>query len=162
MESSQNIPFVEMMEDITPSRAISYLENIGITSLTEEDESLGLALGGLQVGITPLEMAAAYSTIANDGEYIEPIFYTSITNSEGKVVLEPEQETRNVFSLQVAYIVKELLTQPVEGTYGTATYCDIPGIEVAAKTGTTDENYDKWLCGFTPYCLLYTSPSPRD
>ena len=156
LESSQNIPFVEMMEDITPSRAISYLENIGITSLTEEDESLGLALGGLQVGITPLEMAAAYSTIANDGEYIEPIFYTSITNSEGKVVLEPEQETRNVFSLQVAYIVKELLTQPVEGTYGTATYCDIPGIEVAAKTGTTDENYDKWLCGFTPYYTAVT------
>ena len=156
LESSQNIPFVEMMEDITPSRAISYLENIGITSLTEEDESLGLALGGLQVGITPLEMAAAYSTIANDGEYIEPIFYTSITNSEGKVVLEPEQEARNVFSLQVAYIVKELLTQPVEGTYGTATYCDIPGIEVAAKTGTTDENYDKWLCGFTPYYTAVT------
>ena len=156
LESSQNIPFVEMMEDITPSRAISYLENIGITSLTEEDESLGLALGGLQVGITPLEMAAAYSTIANDGEYIEPIFYTSITNSEGKVVLEPEQETRNVFSLQVAYIVKELLTQPIEGTYGTATYCDIPGIEVAAKTGTTDENYDKWLCGFTPYYTAVT------
>ena len=156
LESSQNIPFVEMMEDITPSRAISYLENIGITSLTEEDESLGLALGGLQVGITPLEMAVAYSTIANDGEYIEPIFYTSITNSEGKVVLEPEQETRNVFSLQVAYIVKELLTQPVEGTYGTATYCDIPGIEVAAKTGTTDENYDKWLCGFTPYYTAVT------
>ena len=156
LESSQNIPFVEMMEDITPSRAISYLENMGITSLTEEDESLGLALGGLQVGITPLEMAAAYSTIANDGEYIEPIFYTSITNSEGKVVLEPEQETRNVFSLQVAYIVKELLTQPVEGNYGTATYCDIPGIEVAAKTGTTDENYDKWLCGFTPYYTAVT------
>ena len=156
LESSQNIPFVEMMEQITPTRAISYLENMGITSLTEEDKSLGLALGGLQVGITPLEMAAAYSTIANDGQYIEPIFYTSITNSNGKVVLETEQDMRNVFSLQVAYIVKELLTQPVEGNYGTATYCKIPGIEVAAKTGTTDENYDKWLCGFTPYYTAVT------
>ncbi len=156
LESSQNVPFVEMMEEIGPARAISYLENMGITSLTEEDESLGLALGGLQNGITPLEMAAAYATIANDGEYIEPTFYTSITNNDGKIVLRAKQETRNVFSEQVAYIVKELLTQPVEGSHGTATYCSISGIEVAAKTGTTDDNYDKWLCGFTPYYTAVT------
>ena len=156
LESSQNVPFVEMIEEIGPAKAISYLENMGITSLTEEDESLGLALGGLQNGITPLEMAAAYATIANDGEYIEPTFYTSITNNNGKIVLRAKQETRNVFSEQVAYIVKELLTQPVEGSHGTATYCSISGIEVAAKTGTTDDNYDKWLCGFTPYYTAVT------
>ena len=151
LESSQNIPFAAMMDQITPKRAISYLENMGITSLTEEDESLTLALGGLQNGITPLEMAAAYATIANDGEYIEPIFYTTITNSAGKIILRSKQETRIVFSEQVAYVVKELLTQPVKGSHGTATYCSISGIDVAAKTGTTDDNYDKWLCGFTPY-----------
>ena len=156
LESSQNIPFVEMMEEVTPKEAISYLENMGITSLTQEDESLGLALGGLQNGITPLEMAAAYATIANDGEYIEPVFYSSITNSTGKIIMEAEQDTRNVFSEQVAYVVKELLTQPVEGSNGTATYCSISGIDVAAKTGTTDENYDKWLCGFTPYYTAVT------
>lgn len=156
LESSQNIPFVEMMEEVTPSRAISYLENMGITSLTEGDESLALALGGLENGITPLEMAGAYATIANDGVYIEPTFYTSITNNGGKVVLRSNQETRQVFSEQVAYVVKELLKEPVEGSHGTATYCSISGIDVAAKTGTTDENYDKWLCGFTPYYTAVT------
>lgn len=156
LESSQNVPFVKMMEEITPRKAISYLENMGITSLTEADESLSLALGGLEDGITPLEMAAAYATIANDGEYIEPTFYTLITNSKGKVVLRAKQETRDVFSEQVAYIIKELLTQPVEGSHGTATYCSISGIEVAAKTGTTDDNFDKWLCGFTPYYTAVT------
>ncbi len=156
LESSQNVPFVEMMEEISPATSISYLEKMGITSLTDEDESLALALGGLQNGITPLEMAAAYATIANDGEYIEPTFYTSIVNSEGKTVLKANQETRTVFSEQVAYIVKELLTQPVEGSHGTATYCSISGIDVAAKTGTTDENYDKWLCGFSTYYTAVT------
>ena len=156
LESSQNIPFVEMMEEITPRKAISYLEEMGITSLTEEDENLWLALGGLYNGITPLEMAAAYATIANDGEYIEPTFYTSITNREGRTILRVEQETREVFSPQVAYVVKKLLTQPVEGSHGTATYCSISGIEVAAKTGTTDDNFDKWLCGFTPYYTAVT------
>ena len=151
LESSQNIPFVEMMEQITPKKAISYLEKMGITSLTDEDESLALALGGLQNGVTPLEMASAYATIANDGIYIEPTFYSSIVDSRGRTVMNSEQERRTVFSEQVAYVLKKLLQQPVDGTYGTATYCAIPGIDVAAKTGTTDENYDKWLCGFTPY-----------
>ena len=156
LESSQNIPFVEMMEEVTPKRAISYLEDMGITSLTEGDESLALALGGLENGVTPLEMAAAYATIANDGIYIEPTFYTNVTNKKGDEVLKVKQKSKRVFSSQVAYVMKELLKQPVEGEYGTATYCSISGIDVAAKTGTTDDNYDKWLCGFTPYYTAVT------
>lgn len=156
LESSQNVPFVEMMDQITPKKAISYLEKMGISSLTEKDENLALALGGLDNGITPLEMAAAYATIANDGIYIEPTFYSSIVDNTGKTVLKSKQEKKAVFSEQVAYVLKKLLQQPVDGDYGTATYCSISGIDVAAKTGTTDENYDKWLCGFTPY---YTAVS---
>lgn len=151
LESSQNIPFVEMMEKIGPKTSINYLEKMGITTLSKEDENLALALGGLDRGISPLEMAGAYATIANDGVYIEPTFYSKIVDKEGKTILEAKQQKRRVFSKEVAYILKELLTQPVTGSYGTATYCAISGIDVAAKTGTTDENYDRWLCGFTPY-----------
>ena len=151
LESSQNIPFVEMMEEIGPKTSMSYLEKMGITTLSKEDENLALSLGGLDKGISPLEMAGAYATIANDGVYIEPTFYSKIVNKEGKTILEAKQQKRRVFSKEVAYILKELLTQPVTGSYGTATYCAISGIDVAAKTGTTDENYDRWLCGFTPY-----------
>ncbi len=156
VESSQNIPFVEMMEQIGIKTSISYLKDMGITSLTEKDESLSLALGGLDKGITPLEMAAAYATIANDGVYIEPTFYTKISNSSGKTIVEAKAKSHRVFSEQVAYILKEILTQPVKGNNGTATYCSISGIDVAAKTGTTDENYDRWLCGFTPYYTAAT------
>ena len=156
VESSQNIPFVEIMEQIGVKTSISYLKDMGITSLTEKDESLSLALGGLDKGITPLEMAAGYATIANDGVYIEPTFYTEITNQSGKTIVESKPESHRVFSEQVAYILKEILTQPVTGSNGTATYCSISGIDVAAKTGTTDENYDRWLCGFTPYYTAAT------
>ena len=151
LESSQNIPFVEMMEEIGPKNSMNYLEKMGITTLSKEDENLALSLGGLDKGISPLEMAGAYATIANDGVYIESTFYSKIVNKEGKTILEAKQQKRRVFSKEVAYILKELLTQPVTGSYGTATYCAISGIDVAAKTGTTDENYDRWLCGFTPY-----------
>ena len=156
VESSQNIPFVEIMEELKSKNAIKYMEKMGISTLTKEDESLVLALGGLQVGISPLEMAAGYATIANDGEYIEPVFYSRIDNKSGENILEPKQETRRVFSKEVAYILKSILTQPVVGSNGTATYCKISGVDVAAKTGTTDENYDRWLCGFTPYYTAVT------
>ena len=156
VESSQNIPFVEIMEKLTPKTAIKYLEKMGITTLTKNDEGLPLALGGLDKGISPLQMAGAYSTIANDGIYIEPTFYTKIDRKNGSKILESKQEKRRVFSKEVAYILKSLLTQPVIGENGTATYCKISGVDVAAKTGTTDENYDRWLCGFTPYYTAVT------
>ena len=124
---------------------------MGITTLSQKDENLALALGGLDKGISPLQMAGAYATIANDGEYIEPTFYTKAETSNKKVIVEVKQKKKRVFSKEIAYIVKELLTEPVKGSYGTATYCSISGMDVAAKTGTTDDNYDRWLCGFTPY-----------
>ncbi len=156
VESSQNIPFVEIMETLKPKNAIKYLEKMGITTLTPEDETLVLSLGGLQKGISPLEMAGAYAMIANDGEYIEPTFYSSIENKDGKTILKTKQKKKRVVSKEVAYIVKDILTQPVIGANGTATYCKISGVDVAAKTGTTDDNYDRWLCGFTPYYTAVT------
>lgn len=155
-ESSQNIPFVKMMEQITPRTSIDYLEKMGISSLTDVDNNLNLALGGLDKGISPLEMAAAYATIANDGIYYEPTFYIRIENSSGKTVVKPKQIKKRIYSKEVAFIVQSLLTEPVEGTIGTAKYCKINNIDVAAKTGTTNNDYDRWLCGFTPYYTAAT------
>ena len=156
VESSQNIPFVKMMEEITPSVSMRYLKKMGISTLTDRDENLALSLGGLDKGISPLEMAGAYGTIANDGVYRQPIFYTKVSSTNGKTILKAKQKTRRVFSEGVAYVTKQLLTQPVVGSKGTATYCKIAGMDVAAKTGTTNEDYDRWLCGFTNYYTAVT------
>ena len=99
-------------------------------------------------------MAAAYGAIANDGVYIEPTFYTKVVDGNGNTVLEPHQESRTVMSKAAAYVVKEILTQPVKT--GSATICAIPGMSTAAKTGTTNDDYDRWLCGFTPYYTAAT------
>ena len=148
--TSQNIPMVKAIQQIGVGKSIEYLKKMGISTINDEkDNYLGLALGGITDGICPLEMAAAYATIANDGVYIEPIFYTKVVDSEGNTILEAKQETRTVISKAAAYVIKEILTQPVKS--GTATYCGISGISVAAKTGTTDDDFDRWLCGFTPY-----------
>lgn len=69
----------------------------------------------------------------------------------GNVVLEPHQETRRVMSEQNAYVAQDLLTEPVVGSSGTATTAYMSGWDVGAKTGTTTDTEDRWLCGFTTY-----------
>lgn len=157
IETSQNIPALKIMRELTPKKSIEYLEKMGVTSLDEkEDDILSLAIGGMTDGISPLEMASAYGTIANDGVYITPTFYTKVVDNSGNTVLTPKQETKRAISEQNAYIVKKIVQEPVVGSRGTATYCAISGMDVAAKTGTTDKSYDRWLCGFTPYYAAAT------
>ena len=164
IESSQNIPMVKGLQMIGIERSINFLKSVGITTLDDEkDTKLPLALGGLTHGISPLEMAGAYAAIANDGVYITPTYYTKVEDSDGNVILKAKQETRTVMSSAAAYVVKEVLTQPVKA--GTATNCKISNMSVAAKTGTTDEGNDRWLCGFTPYYTAaawfgYDQPEP--
>lgn len=149
---SQNIPFVKIMAELKTEVARRYMKDMGISTLDDaHDVGLSLAIGGLYKGISPLEMSAAYATIANDGIYRTPLFYTKIVDSDGKIILEPEQETKEVFSKQTAYIVKDLLKSVISGVGATAPYCKISGMDVAVKTGTTNDDKDRWLCGFTNY-----------
>lgn len=150
--TSQNIPFVKIMAELGNAKCMEYLKKMGISTLDDErDSGLATAIGGVTYGVSPLEMAAAYAMIANDGTYIEPTFYSKVEDSDGKIVLEPGQTIERVCSPDTAYIVKSLLKSVVNDSGGTATYCKISGIDVAAKTGTTNKDYDRWLCGFTNY-----------
>ena len=150
--TSQNVPFVKIMAEVGNAKCVEYLRKMGISTIDDsKDAGLSLSIGGLTYGVSVLEMAGAYATIANDGTYIEPTFYTKVEDSDGKVVLEPNQKTERAFSVETAYMVKDLLKSVVEDSGGTASYCAIKGIDVAAKTGTTNNDYDRWLCGFTNY-----------
>lgn len=144
---SQNIPNAKAIMDIGIETSIEYCKKMGITNL--KDEGVSLALGGLNEGTSPTNMAMAYATVANDGVYLSPTYYTKVTDENDEVVLEPKQEKTEVMSKESAYVVKSILTQPVLS--GTATYCKIQGIDTCAKTGTTNDSLDRWLCGFTPY-----------
>ena len=150
IRTSQNIPFIKVVSELTPSKSTDYLQKMGVKTIEKDRDILAaLSIGGFTEGITPLEMAGAYACIENDGVYRKPLFYTKITDSEGNLVMEAKQETTQVISEQAAYVIKNILQTVVQS--GTATYCKISGQDVAAKTGTTNGNYDKWLCGFTNY-----------
>ncbi len=163
IEVSQNIIPLKIMTELTPQKSLEYMEKMGITSTVSakeskgaNDETLSIALGGLTKGISPLEMAGAYATIANDGEYIKPAFYTKVEDTKGNTVIESSHEKTRVLSQQAAYVTKSILTQPVKGSSGTARACAISGIDVCAKTGTTNDDFDRWLCEFTPYYTAAT------
>lgn len=150
IEISQNIVPVRILSQLGVETSVDFLRKAGISTVTDT-EGYSLALGGMTYGVTPLEMAAGYAMIANDGEYIEPTFYIEVKDSNDEVILQPNQHREKLLTKSNAYIVKSILMQPVNGGAGTATYCRISGMDVCAKTGTTSDDYDRWLCGFTPY-----------
>lgn len=157
IEVSSNIVNMKILSNVGISTGIDYLHEFGLTTYTkEEDNGLTLAIGGQTHGSSPLQMAAAYACLANGGEYIEPTFYEKLVDSEGNTVVESTQETRRVISEANAFIISDILTDVVTGSQGTASACAISGMDVAAKTGTTDAARHKWLCGYTPYYAAAT------
>jgi len=154
---SRNIPQVKMMKDLTVAKSLTYLAKLGLDTSTEKEDGLSLALGGMSQGPTVLEMTAAYATIANYGEYIEPTFYKKVTDIDGNEILgEEHQEKRRVFSTQNAWILQSLLEEPIgtglTGANGaTGPMAKVKNQATAGKTGTTNERKAVWFCGFTPY-----------
>ena len=149
VEHSSNIIHVKEMCELGPENSAEFLRKMNFNQISDDDIGLPLALGATSV--TPLQMAAAYAMIDNLGVYIEPTFYTKIVDRDGNVILESKQEEKRMMSEANAYVLKEVLTAPVTGQGGTATTCWISGMEVGAKTGSTNGYKDRWLCGITPY-----------
>ena len=149
--ASQNIPMLKAINEIGVDKSAEFLKSIGI-EITDSQKNMTIALGSAEA--SPLQMAAAYAAIANDGVYIEPTFYTKVVDSEGNVILKAEQESKTVMSSATAYVVKEILTEVVRS--GAGGYAAISGISVGVKTGTSSDDADRWFCGFTPYYTAAT------
>ncbi|QUH26018.1 transglycosylase domain-containing protein [Serpentinicella alkaliphila] len=138
-----------------------YIEKFGVTSLVSatnpviiggqkyNDENLSLALGGMTRGISPLELTAAYGTIANEGVYIKPVTFTQITDKYGNIIYENKPNRNRVITPQTSYLLTSMLQSVV--TNGTGGPGKIPGFQVAGKTGTTNDKFDVWFAGYTPH-----------
>lgn len=128
--------------------SLQYLKQVG---LDRSDENyVSIALGGFSYGMTALEMAGAYATFANQGLYTQPYAYLKVTDSEGKILLENRPAFAEVYKPETAFVMTSLL-EGVMTSGGTASGNAVPNMPTAGKTGTTDDNVDKWLCGYTPY-----------
>ena len=152
---SMNIPAIKTLEKVGVGKAFDFAKNkLGLSTLVEEgavsDKNLApLALGGLTKGVTVLEMTAAYNTFASDGIYTEPYFYTKVTDRDGKVILEKEVVTRRVFSEKTSKYMTGVLRATAQGPLGAA--AALSGRQSAGKTGSTNDDKDRWYMGYTTY-----------
>lgn len=151
LASSTNVPEVTLLQQLTVPKSLSYLDKMGVDVSKEDDVGLSLALGGMTNGITAVELAVAYGTIANGGVYRTPKFYSKITDANGETILEAKQEETRVLSEQNAWIMQELLSVPIYNGETGGGNARISGQEVRGKTGTTNSNSSAWFCGFTGY-----------
>ncbi|MDO4268383.1 MAG: transglycosylase domain-containing protein [Eubacteriales bacterium] len=156
---SMNIVAVRcLMETVSPQLGLEYAENFGITSLTSSDLGASQALGGLTVGVSNLEMTAAYASIANGGVYTKPVFFTKILDHDGKILINNEPETHRVLKDSTAFLLTDAMADSMEtnrkfgsSVNSTSARANIPGMSNAGKSGTTSKNNDIWFVGYTPY-----------
>ncbi len=153
VEQSVNVCAVKVFGEVGADYSASQLEKFGITTVVKDGavndmNAAALALGGMTKGVSPLQMAGAYASLANMGTYTEPMAYTEVKDRNGDVILKSQPETEEVLKPGVAWIMDNILRTTV--TNGIANQAAISSQPAAGKTGTTTDNYDAWFCGFTP------------
>jgi len=144
--ASDNTVYAQLAADLGEPTVTEMARKMGVVSPLHSYAAE--ALGGLTIGVTPLEMANVYATLADGGLRNSPIAITKVIFPDGRVDSNWGQPHRvRVLSQAVAAEETNILGQNVQG--GTATRSAI-GCPTAAKTGTTSELVDAWLDGYTP------------
>lgn len=156
LAKSLNVASVWLLEQVGIGNVINLLKRLGITTLVDDtniepnDWNLSLALGGLTRGVSPLELAGAFTPFANEGVYSRPIAITRIIDANGNVLLNASPRQERIFSEQIAFLITDMMQGTLE--YGTAASLgfDRPA---AGKTGSTNDQSDAWFVGYTPSLL---------
>jgi len=152
VQKSSNVVTYRLYEELTPKVSLEYLEEMNFKGLEPEDYLyMTTCLGGFTRGTNTLEMAAAYATIANEGIYRTPTCIVKITDSSGEELVSDAIEEKRIYQSDAAAMMTDILQSVIDREPGTARGCKLYNQPAAAKTGTTTDNTDGWLCGYTPY-----------
>ena len=145
---SYNVPAVRAFQALGPRVGVDYAERMGISTIDpSEIDNLALTLGGFTYGVSAIDMAQAYSVLANDGVRVDLYTVEKIVDRHGAVLYEQRINPRQVLSPQTTFIVNDILQDFVRKYLGRALQIDRP---VAAKTGTTENWKDVYLVAYTP------------
>jgi 1A family penicillin-binding protein len=153
--NSLNIPAVQALEQVGVSNAIEMANRLGIVSLTDSNRyGLSFTLGGAEV--KPLELAAAYATIAHNGRRIPPVAIKRMVDGHGRVIEEARPTPgEQVVDPRLTYMITNILSDNNARliTYGPNSMLKLSR-PAAAKTGTTDNHRDTWTMGYTPNLVI--------
>ncbi len=161
VKRSKNTIAWKLFDELTPVTGLSYLKAMNFTKLDPEDERLPAALGGFTIGASPLEMAAGFAALENDGCYRQPTCITKIEDTQGNLIYtaqtdadreqqkKEEAEGIRIYKSNASRMMTDMLeTVMNEGTARGLGLGDMPS---AGKTGTTNDNKDGWFAGYTRY-----------
>ncbi|WP_077623116.1 transglycosylase domain-containing protein [Sediminibacillus massiliensis] len=150
LKESKNAPAVWLLNEIGIPYSKEYLSKMGINL---PDDGLAIALGGLKEGLTPIQLAEAYSAFVHEGDMVNGYAIERIVDRDGKTVFQAEPESANIYSPQVAWNILRMLEGVVDEGTGSAGDYDKA---LAGKTGSTQHPFaegkvkDAWFVGFTP------------
>ena len=162
LKLSINTTAVATLDKVGIDTSLQYLKNFGIIKEngkdnfvtsdenreTNDENLAAMGLGAMTNGLTALDMTGAYAALANGGKYLEPLTFSKIVDSQGKVLFEDKDKiTHEVTSPETAYQITSAL-EDAGKSYGNIF---LNGTEFATKTGTTDDYSDFWCLGYTPY-----------
>jgi len=139
---SRNLATINLVSDIGLPQVIKELKKFGITNIPE---NLSLSLG--TISLSPLELAKFYTSFSNEGVQVEPNLIRYIEKGNSKIY-EKKEQTRFITKKTQSYIMTSILKDVVER--GTGRQAKVEGIEIAGKTGTTNNNIDAWFAGYSP------------
>jgi penicillin-binding protein 2A len=153
VEESLNVPAVWLLNQIGLDKGLAALKRFGIP-VQKEDKNLAIALGGMSKGISPLQLANAFSTFPNGGKREDSHLITKIVGPTGNIIAEHKEKTTKVTSKSVTNKMTSMLLNVVET--GTGKSAHINGVQIAGKTGSTqlpfsglDGTKDQWMAGYT-------------
>ena len=151
VQRSINTVAVRILQKLGASRSYDFMEqNLGMDLDTSDLGPSPLALGGLTVGVTTEQVAAAYGAFLNNGIYTPPRTIVRIeSNDHSEVIVDTGNQSRPAMKESTAYMMTQMLRNAVQ--HGTGTEAQISGMHVAGKTGTTTNKCDRYFAGFTPY-----------
>jgi penicillin-binding protein 1A len=148
---SVNCVYARMIMDVGPQKVVDMAKRLGI--VTPLNPNPAIALGGLKTGVSPLEMASAYGTLANSGTYCKPFAIKKVTDANDRIIYETETQKKEVLEPSLAYQTTNILEDVIK--FGTGKKANI-GRPAAGKTGTTNDYKDAWFVGYTPDLVAST------
>ncbi len=150
LEHSVNVTTIKLLDLVGVQHVIDFARRCGVTEPLPPYPSLGLGSADL----TPIEMAAAYASFANQGVYVEPYLVESVATRDGKFLESHSPRARKAMEPAVAYVLTHMLEGVIDRGTGAAA-ADLP-LDLAGKTGTTDDFSDAWFIGYSPRYTILT------
>ncbi|AEV95421.1 penicillin-binding, 1A family protein [Pediococcus claussenii ATCC BAA-344] len=163
LEQSKNAPAVWLLNKIGVNKGYDSVEKFGLHP-ESGDKNLAMALGGLTKGVSPLQLAGAYTAFANDGNLAQTGFIRKIVDASGNVIVNNQPSTKKIISTKVSKEMTSMMLGVYNDSAGTGYGAEPAGYTIAGKTGSTeadgtgsaDATKDKWMVGYTPDIVVAT------